>query len=91
MYDLGYLSDKETGKIRQTEITFVESTKLETIHRAVNDLMNDHYSQEIEYQINQVFSRNQEVQEFTSGDLAGVIQRNYLNGIYIGIWDQDFH
>lgn len=91
MYALGYLSDRETDKIRQTEITFVESAKLGTIHQAVNDLMLDDYSPEIEYQINKVFSRSQIMQEFTSGNLSGVIQRNSLNGIYIGVWDKDFH
>lgn len=91
MYALGYLSDANTRKIRQTEVTFVSSAKLKTIHQTVENLMSDDYIPEIERLINQVFYGNIPMQEFTSGDLAGIVQRNSQNGIYIGIWDYEFH
>ena len=91
MYALGYLSDVNTSEIRQTEVTFVNSAKLKTIHQTVENLMSDDYVPEIEELINRVFYRNSPMQEFTSGDLAGIVQRNSQNGIYIGIWDYEFH
>ena len=90
-FSLGYLSDERTEKVRQTEITFVESTDLMTIHQTVRELLLDEYTLEIEHQLDRVFERSSDAQEFEGKKLRGIIQRNSQNGIYVGVWDKDFH
>ena len=89
--DLGYLADIETQTIRQTEITFADSVKLADIHRTIELLLLEDYSPEIEQKIERVFSTASNEQQFTTGSLDGIVQRNQENSIYIGVWDKNFH
>ena len=88
---LGYLADEKTQKVRQTEMTFNDSVDLATIQQAVQELLLENYSPDVEHKINQVFFKTSAENQFESKNLAGIVQRNEDNGIYIGIWDKNFH
>ncbi|MGL6338257.1 MAG: serine/threonine protein kinase, partial [Waterburya sp.] len=91
-YDLGYLVDRQTGDIRQTEICFAKSVDdLIVIQQTVQKLLLNNYSPEIEQNIEQVFLNKSDKQYFQAHNLEGVVQRNSENNLYIGIWDADFH
>ena len=88
---LGYLTDIETDKIRQAEITFAGSVDLLSIKQAAKQLLQEQYSAEIDHYINQIYFKTSYIQEFRVGNLKGVIQRNPQDHIYLGIWDSEFH
>lgn len=88
---LGYLSDVKTKKIRQTEVSFDESVELKTIHTTAQRLLLDNYSTEVEHQINQIFFNTSLNRQMKLKNLKMIIQRNSHNGIYLGVWDKDFH
>lgn len=88
---LGYLTDIETTRIRQAEITFAGSVDLLSIQQAAQHLLQEQYSAEVEHYINQIYFKTSNLQEFKLKDLKGVVQRNPQDHIYLSIWDQDFH
>ena len=88
---LGYLADEKTQKVRQTEMTFNDSVDLAIIQQAVQELLLENYSPDVEHKINRVFFKTSAENQFESKNLAGIVQRNEDNGIYIGIWDKNFH
>ncbi|MDJ0591470.1 MAG: serine/threonine-protein kinase [Pleurocapsa sp. MO_226.B13] len=89
--DLGYLTDLETGIVRQTEVSFADSVKPIDIHQTIKQLLLNNYSAEIEKKINQVFLETSTQEQFEVEHLKGVIQRNPQDRIYIAIWEAGFH
>ncbi|MGL6342060.1 MAG: serine/threonine protein kinase [Waterburya sp.] len=88
---LGYLTDKDTTKVRQAEITFAGSVDLLTMKQQVQQLLQDNYSSEIDNYLNQIYFKTSNQHYFNIHDFQGVVQRNPEEHIYLGIWDQDFH
>ncbi len=88
---LGYLTDVDTTDVRQAEISFAGSVDLPTIQQAVRQLLQDQYSTEIENDLNRIYFRTSNLEEFEVNNLTGVVQRNPQNHIYLGIWDREFH
>lgn len=91
-FDLGYLVDLDTNKVRQTEICFHQSFKdLATIQQTVEKILLDEYSPEIKKDIEQVFLNKSKQANLTTNNFKGVVERNSYNNLYIGIWDKQFH
>ncbi|MGL5832537.1 MAG: serine/threonine protein kinase [Waterburya sp.] len=88
---LGYLTDKDSTKVRQAEITFAGSVDLLTMKRQVQQLLQDNYSLEIDHYLNQIYFKTSNQNQFTIHNFKGVVQRNPEEHIYLGIWDRDFH
>lgn len=88
---LGYLTDTETTRVRQAEITFAGTVDLLSIKQAAKQLLQDQYSPDIEHYINQIYFKTSILHEFAVQDLKGVIQRNPQEHIYLSVWEQDFH
>ncbi len=88
---LGYLTDIETTRIRQAEITFAGTVDLLSIQQAAKQLLQEQYSAKVEHQINQIYFKTSNLQEFDLKGLKGLVQRNPQEHIYLSIWDQDFH
>ena len=89
--DLGYLTDVDTNTIRQSEMSFAPSVAKYTIQQSTQQLLKTNYSAEIANHIDRVYSRESDLQEFTIGNLKGIVQRNQQDYIYIAIWDSQFH
>ncbi|BAZ44825.1 serine/threonine kinase [Chondrocystis sp. NIES-4102] len=91
-FDLGYLVDLDTNKVRQTEICFHQSFKdLAIIQQTVEKILLDEYSPEIQRDIEQVFLNKSSQENLITDNFKGVVERNSHNNLYIGIWDKQFH
>jgi serine/threonine protein kinase len=88
---LGYLTDNDTTKVRQAEISFASSVDLLTMKEQVKLLLQDNYSPEIDDYLNQIYFKTSNQHYFSINNIEGVVQRNPQEHIYLGIWDQDFH
>lgn len=88
---LGYLFDRDTQVLRQTEASFHPSVDSETIFNTLNKMLGSPVSREIKLQMERVYRRENRKYSFSVGLLKGVIQRNDRDRLYIGIWDADLH
>ncbi|MFB2921962.1 protein kinase domain-containing protein [Aerosakkonema funiforme] len=88
---LGYLFDRNTQLLRQTEVAFDSSVDSESMFKTLNEMLGTPASREIKLQLERVYKREKNRYSFTVGDLKGVIERNDRDRIYIGIWDEDLH
>ena len=88
---LGYLFDRETGQIQQTEVAFAQSVDLEQIQTTVDQMMDGRVTEEIRQKLRRVYQRRSNYTSFTIGDLKGEIQRDKSDRIYIGVWDANLH
>lgn len=88
---LGYLFDRDTQLLRQTEVAFDPSVDSESMFKTLNEMLGSPPSREIKLQLERVYKREKNRYSFAVGDLKGVIERNDRDRIYIGIWDEDLH
>lgn len=88
---LGYLFDRNTGILRQTEASFDPSIDSEEIFKTINQMLGGTASREIKLQFEKVYQRQSNRSKFAIGSLKGVFERNNKDRIYIGIWDSDLH
>ncbi|MBD2179733.1 protein kinase [Planktothrix sp. FACHB-1355] len=88
---LGYLFDRNTQLLRQTEVAFAPSVDSESMFKTLNEMLGSPASREIKLQLERVYKREKNRYSFAVGDLKGVIERNDRDRIYIGIWDRDLH
>jgi len=91
---LGYLFDRDTKRLRQTEVAFAQSVGLETMANTLDKLLSGNLSPEIRQGLTQVYQRQSNRYRFTSNNgspLKGVIERNERDRIYIGVWEADLH
>lgn len=89
--DLGYLFDRQTGVLRQTEAAFAPSVNPQVMQATLNGLLGGQATQEIKQGLQQIQQRNQDNFTFTQGSVKGQIVRQSCDFIYISIWDQDLH
>lgn len=91
---LGYLFDRDTKRLRQTEVAFAQSVGLETMADTLDKMLSRNLSPEIRQGLTQVYQRQSNRYRFTSNNgspLKGVIERNERDRIYIGVWEADLH
>lgn len=88
---LGYLVDRNSGQIRQTEASFAQSVKLEVMQATLQEMLGDRTFINISQGLQQVYQRRTNNYSFNTGALKGVIERNDRDRIYIGVWDADLH
>ncbi|ACK72876.1 serine/threonine protein kinase [Gloeothece citriformis PCC 7424] len=89
--DVGYLFDAQTGRIRQTELSFAQTVGLGTMKTALNQLLSGKAPPSVKQALEQIYQRQSNQHSFLVGNLKGTIQRNHSDRIYIGIWESDFH
>lgn len=88
---LGYIYDKDSGRLRQTEASFAASIAPAIMQDALSGMLGGSLPAEIEQGLNSVQARQANQYSFGAGPLKGVIQRNDRDRIYIGVWDADLH
>ncbi len=91
---LGYLYEPNSGRIRQTEISFAESVDLQTMSSTLDRILNNNASADIKQGLEKVYQNRSTRYRFVSGRnnrLKGVIERNEPGRIYIGVWEADLH
>ena len=90
-FDIGYLFDRETQKIRQTEISFSQSVNPEVMKKTLNKMVNGNANSDIKRGLEEVALGNRQRYSFNIGGLEGIIERNQQQRIYIGVWEADLH
>jgi hypothetical protein len=89
--DLGYLLDSTTGRLRQTEIAFDQSIPVDTLRRALKQLLKGTLPAVIQSQLKEIYQRRLTRYTFAFKNWEGEIHRDPKDWIYVGIWDADFH
>ncbi len=89
--DLGYLFDRRTGVLRQTEVAFAQSVEPDVMQNTLQGILGGSASGEIKQGLQKVYERQNNRYYFNLGGLKGVIERNNEDQIYIAVWDADLH
>ena len=92
--DLGYLFDRSSGRLRQSEASFSGSVEVDTMSQTLNKMLSRNASADIKQGLEAVYQGKSNRYNFISGrgnSLKGVIERNKDNQIYIAVWEADLH
>ncbi|PSB25073.1 serine/threonine protein kinase [Stenomitos frigidus] len=87
---LGYIYDRNSGNVRQTEASFAQSVDSLQMKVALNNMTGGQANDLLD-KLEAVKQRKTNEYTFTKGNLKGIIQRNDRDRIYIGVWDADLH
>lgn len=87
--DLGYLFDRRTGVLRQTEVAFAQAVEPDVMKNTLQGMLGGSASSEIKQGLQKVYDRQKNRYSFNLGSIKGVIERNNQDQIYIGVWDAD--
>lgn len=88
---LGFLFDRHTERIRQTEASFTAGTDPQTVLLTLNGMLGCQLNEQIQQGLQQVWQRETGQYSFRLGSLEGVIERQKGDRLYIGIWEEDLH
>ncbi|MBK1987999.1 protein kinase [Sphaerospermopsis aphanizomenoides BCCUSP55] len=89
--DLGYLFDRDTGRLRQTEVGFAGTVDHQIMQTTLNGLLSGQATAEIQQGLQQIQQRQTDNFTFRKGAIKGQIIRQNCDSIYISIWDADLH
>ncbi|MCW5315351.1 protein kinase [Nostoc sp. KVJ3] len=89
--DLGYLFDRNSKVLRQTEVSFAQSVDPQVMEATLNGMLDGQATNEIQQGLKQVQQRQSNSFSFKNGSVKGQIIRQQCDFIYISIWDVDLH
>ena len=89
--DLGYIIDRRSGVLRQTEVSFSQSAGKDVMQRTLQGMLGGNMSSDIEQELEKVYQRRKRRHRFQKNGLKGVIERNNQDRIYIAVWDSSLH
>ena len=87
---LGYIYDRDSGELVQTEGSFAPSVDDLVVRTALNGMVGG-ANREILQGFRDVQQRRSNRFTFRKGSLEGTIERNERDRIYIGVWDDNLH
>ena len=87
---LGYIYDRDSGELVQTEGSFARSVDDLVVRTALNGMVGG-ASREILQGLGDVQQGRTNQFKFKKGSLEGTIERNERDRIYIGVWDDNLH
>ncbi|MDX2098993.1 MAG: protein kinase [Leptolyngbyaceae cyanobacterium bins.59] len=88
---LGYLYDRQSGQVQQTEASFVQSVDPLVMRVTLTNMLGGRSTPAIEAALKDVYQRRSNRYSFTTGAFRGVIERNDRDRIYVAVWDQNLH
>jgi len=88
---LGFLFDKYSERIRQTEASFTDGVDSKIVLLTLNGMLGCKLNDQIEQGLEQVRQGKSRSYYFTLNSLKGVIERQKSDRLYIGIWEEDLH
>lgn len=88
---LGYLFDRNSRQLRQTEVSFAQSVALEQMQATLQEMLGKRSFININQGLRSVYQRRSNKYSFNTGKLKVAIERNQRDRIYIGVWDADLH
>ncbi|MEH2169299.1 MAG: protein kinase [Nostoc sp.] len=89
--DLGYLFDRNSKVLRQTEVSFAQTVDPQVMETTLNGMLAGQATEEIKQGLKQVQQRQSDNFSFKNGSVKGQIIRQECDFIYISIWDVDLH
>ncbi|MEH1966101.1 protein kinase domain-containing protein [Nostoc sp.] len=89
--DLGYLFDRNSKVLRQTEVSFAQSVDPQIMEATLNGMLGGQATEEIKQGLKQIQQRQSDNFSFKNGLVKGQIIRQQCDFIYISIWDADLH
>ncbi|MEH2245608.1 serine/threonine protein kinase [Nostoc sp.] len=89
--DLGYLFDRNSKVLRQTEVSFAQSVDPQVMETTLNGMLDGQATEEIKQGLKNVQQGQSDSFSFKNGSVKGQIIRQQCNFIYISIWDVDLH
>ncbi|MCC5623573.1 serine/threonine-protein kinase [Nostoc sp. CHAB 5715] len=89
--DLGYLFDRNSKVLRQTEVSFAQSVEPQVMEDTLNGMLGGQATEEIKQGLKQVQQRQSDNFSFNNGSVKGQIIRQKCDFIYISIWDENLH
>jgi len=89
--NLGYLFDRDTKKLRQTEMSFDSSVALNVIEQKLEQMLEGKMDSKIREALEAVYRKETDLRSFSVGNLSGMIQRQRGSKIYIGVWEDNLH
>ncbi|MFN6482648.1 MULTISPECIES: protein kinase domain-containing protein [unclassified Nostoc] len=89
--DLGYLFDRNSKALRQTEVSFAQSVDPQVMEATLNGMLGGQATEEIMQGLKQVQQRQSDNFSFKNGSIKGQIIRQQCDFIYISIWDANLH
>jgi serine/threonine protein kinase len=88
---LGYIYDKGSDRLRQTEAAFAQSVDNLTMRVTLNGMLSNRLTEEIEDGLAAVHNRQSNQYNFQVGSFKGIIQRNDEDRVYMAVWESDLH
>lgn len=88
---LGFLFDRNSERIRQTEASFTAEVDSQLVVLTLNGMLGCKLNQEIQQGLQQVQQRVSRQYSFTLNSLKGVIEWQKGDRLYIGIWEEGLH
>ena len=89
--DLGFIVDRDTRRLRQTEVSFGRSVSVEEMEKTLDGMAGGQASDEVKRQLKRVQEGRLSQYEFSTGNWDGIIERNEKDRIYIALWEADLH
>jgi serine/threonine-protein kinase len=87
---LGYIYDRDSDRLVQTEGSFAQSVDDLVVRTALSGMVGG-ANREILQGLGDVQQRRTNRFTFRKGSLEGTIERNERDRIYIGVWDKTLH
>ena len=88
---LGFLFDKRSERIRQTEASFTAEVDSKVVLLTLNGMLGCKLNDQIEQGLQQVRQGQSRQYSFSLHTLKGLIERQKGDRLYIGIWEADLH
>lgn len=88
---LGFLFDRRSERIRQTEASFTNNVDSRLILMTLNGMLGCKLNSQIQQGLQQVKTGEFPKYYFKLNDLEGVIEKQKDDRLYIGIWDINLH
>jgi serine/threonine protein kinase len=85
---LSYVYDKGSDRLRQTEANFAQSVDTLTMRVALNGMLANGLTPEIEQGLAAVHDRQSNQYSFQAGGRSGVVERNGEDRVQITVWDE---
>ncbi|MBW4618304.1 MAG: protein kinase [Cyanosarcina radialis HA8281-LM2] len=89
--DLGYLYDRNSQRIRQTEAAFAQSVDLQVMLTMLDSLLADKATENIKQELQRIYQRQSNSFTSNQGELKIQIVRQDCDFIYLSIWEADLH
>ncbi|HEY9902340.1 MAG TPA: hypothetical protein V6D43_07915 [Candidatus Sericytochromatia bacterium] len=88
---LGFLFDRRSERIRQTEASFTGEVDSKIVLLTLNGMLGCKLNDQIQQGLQQVQQGKFQQYSFRLDSLKGVIERQKGDRLYIGIWEADLH